>query len=785
MGLEMLKKNQKLFYRRLFVFAGGILALLTIATALWTFSLLHDLPDPKNIPQELYLPSIQIQDRNGFLLYEDLGEFSIRHRPISYEELPECIINATVATEDRSFFTNPGFDLKAMLRAVWMNLRGGQIIAGGSTITQQVVRNLLMSDAESSQRTVQRKIREIMLAWILSRQLSKQEILSLYLNQTYYGSFAYGVEAAAQTYFSKSIAELTLAECALIAGLPQSPAHYNPFIHPENARERQKIVLERLFREGYISSEERQQAEAQPLIFAEQPYPLEAPHFVMLTRNTIDQLESAGLIPAEARRNGLVIRTTLDLNWQRLAEQAIQHHLQHLFQGRDGLGHNVKNAALVAIDPRSGAVLAMVGSPDYYNPTIYGAINMAIVPRQPGSALKPFIYALAMDPNASHPLTAATLIDDVHTVFITRDHKSYIPVNYDGKEHGRVTVREALASSLNIPAVYVLNQIGLERFAAFMRTLGIQSLGSPDRYDLTIALGGGGVRLLELTAAYGVFANKGVIASPYWIESISDSRGTVYYQATQKTRQVLDECVAWLISDILIDDQARYIGFGKNSVLNLDRPAAVKTGTTTDFHDNWTIGYTPSLVVGVWVGNADYEPMVEVTGLTGAAPIWHEFLRAVLSSHPIETFQRPEGLTRQTICKTFHPNNHHCLETSTEWFIIGTQPVLNTSSSLVQPSNVLESHFSVLSPRQNGVYLLPPYTSQSSPKLLIELRSHSELTQFDVFIDGVHLATLKTEPLITWWEMQEGQHFLRIEGWQGEHLVEEQIITFTVQPPLR
>jgi len=780
----MLKKNHKLFYRRLFVFAGGMLTLLTIATALWIFSLLHDLPDPKSIPEKLHLPSVQIQDRNGFLLYEDLGELSVRHRPIRYEELPECIINATVATEDHSFFTNPGFDLKAMLRAIWINFRGGQILVGGSTITQQVVRNLLMSDEESSQRTIQRKIREIILAWKLYRQLSKQEILSLYLNQTYYGVFAYGVEAAAQTYFGKSITELTLAECALIAGLPQSPAHYNPFIHAENARERQKIVLERLFREGYISLADRQQAEVQPLIFAEQPYPLEAPHFVMLTRNTIDQMESEGLIPAEARRNGLVIRTTLDVNWQRLADQAIQHHLQHLSQGRDGLGHNVKNAALVAIDPRSGAVLAMVGSPDYYDPTIYGAINMAIAPRQPGSALKPFIYALAMDPNASNPLTSATLIDDVRTVFITRDHQSYIPVNYDGKEHGKVTVREALASSLNIPAVRVLNQIGLERFASFMKTLGIQSLGSPDRYDLTIALGGGGVHLLELTAAYGAFANKGIIASPYWIERISDSKGNIYYQVSQKTRKVLDERVAWLISDILSDDQSRYIGFGKNSVLNLDRPAAVKTGTTTDFHDNWTIGYTPSLVVGVWVGNADYEPMVEVTGLTGAAPIWHEFTRAVLTNRPAETFQRPEGLIRQTFCKTLHPHNHYCQKTSTEWFIIGTQPELNASSSLIPKSSVSQSHFSVLSPRQNGVYLLP-YTFHNSPKLLIELKSHSEITQFEVFIDGVHLATLETEPWITWWEMQEGKHSLRIKGWQGAHLVEEQIITFIVQPPLR
>jgi 1A family penicillin-binding protein len=781
----MLKVNKKFFFPKLFNYAMGVFIVLMVVTTTWFFSLLHNLPDPKNLAYKLQLPSIQIQDRNGLLLYEDLGKEAIRHRPVKYEDLPECLINATVATEDHTFFTNPGFDLKAMLRAIWINIRGGQILAGGSTITQQVVRNLLMSDEERSHRTLHRKIREIILAWQLSRHLSKQEILSLYLNQTYYGSFAYGVEAAAQTYFGKSITELTLAECTLIAGLPQSPAHYNPFIYPENAKQRQEIVLERLFDRGYISAEEKQQAQDQPLIFTEQPYPLEAPHFVMLIRNTIDQMEKEGLIPSEARKNGMIIRTTLDLNWQRLAEKAIQHHLQRLSQGRDGLGHNVKNAALVAINPTSGAVLAMVGSPDYYNQAIYGAINMAIVPRQPGSALKPFIYALAMDPNASNPLTAATQIDDTRTVFFTRDHKAYIPVNYDGKEHGKVTVREALASSLNIPAVSILNQVGLERFAAFMKTLGIQSLDSPDRYDLTIALGGGGVRLLELTAAYGVFANKGVITSPYWIESISDNKGNVYYQASQKSKKVMDERVAWLISDILSDDQARYIGFGQNSILNLDRPVAVKTGTTTDFHDNWTIGYTPSLVVGVWVGNADYEPMVEVTGLTGAAPIWHEFLRAVMINRPVEQFERPDGLIQQTICKKIHPANQQCLEATTEWFITGTQPDLNTLSTHASQINTQKAHFSILSPRPNGIYLLPTYSSPKYPKLLIELRNNTSLTQFKIFIDGVLLASLETEPLITWWQMQEGRHVLRIEGWQGNQLIEEQKVTFTVQPPLR
>ncbi|MCX8061661.1 MAG: penicillin-binding transpeptidase domain-containing protein, partial [Anaerolineales bacterium] len=515
------------------------------------------------------------------------------------------------------------------------------------------------------------------------------------------------------------------------------------------------------------------------------PYPMEAPHFVMLVRNTLDQLESQGILPSEARKKPLIIKTTLDLHWQKVAEKAIQNHLERLSKGRDGLGHNVKNAALVAIDPRNGAVLVMVGSPDYQDQKIYGAINMAIIPRQPGSALKPFIYALAMDPDSPNPMTAASIIDDVRTVFTTKDGKTYLPVNYDGKEHGKVTVREALASSLNIPAVITLNRIGLERFASFMKTLGIQSLNSPDRYDLTIALGGGGVRLVELTAAYGVFANHGMIASPYWIESITDSEGNLYYQATPNPKKVLDERVAWLISDILSDDQARYIGFGKNSVLKLDRPAAVKTGTTTDFHDNWTIGYTPSLVVGVWVGNADYEPMIEVTGLSGAAPIWHEFMRAVLVNRPIENFTQPNGLVRQTICRAINPQENICLEWLSEWFIHGTEPGLLSQNPTAQLGMAPTSRFMVLSPSQNGVYYLPPYTSQNLPKLFIEISNRSNITHFQLFIDEEYLATLDTQPFETWWTMQEGEHILRIEGWQDQHLVEEQVIRFTVQPPLR
>jgi penicillin-binding protein 1C len=653
----------------LFVFA------LLAATGLWAGNwLFRDLPALEDLPEHLRTPSVRIVDRKGRLLYEALDQQGGRHTVVELGTIPVACRQATIATEDRSFYSNPGIDLRGMVRAVWINLQGGQTIAGGSTITQQVVRNLLLESGERGERSLRRKLREVVLAWQLTQRKSKDEILALYLNQTYYGGMAYGIEAAAQTFFGKPASRLDLAECALLAGLPQAPAAYNPFTDLESSRKRQKVVLNLMAADGSIPAEQAQLAEREELVLTESPYPIEAPHFMMLVRNQIDELFTPEAI---YQQSGLIVQTTLDLDWQRQAEQAVQHQLAGLQRSPDDLGHNVNNAALVAIDPHSGEILALVGSPDYFNAANSGAIDMAMAPRQPGSALKPLVYAAALDPTTpSGGWTAASMLLDVKTTFVTADGKAYTPANYDLREHGPVLVRTALASSLNIPAVLTLDHVGLQGLFNFATKLGISTFNDPKSYDLSLALGGGAVRLIELTAAYGAFANGGYRVEPQAILSVRNWQGELLYGAQKAIQQrVMDKRVAWLISDILSDNDARRLGFGANSLLRLDRPAAVKTGTTSNFHDNWTVGYTPDLVVGVWSGNTNYEPMREVNGLSGAAPIWHQFMRTVLAEQPVHEFVRPPGLTQVEICALSGKlPSETCPYRRLEWFIQGTQP---------------------------------------------------------------------------------------------------------------
>jgi 1A family penicillin-binding protein len=796
-----------------------ILILLTALAGGIYFWLFGDLPALDSLSQNLYTPSIRITDRSGRQLYEVLPDEGGRHTVVPFESIPLYLRQATIATEDRSFYTNPGVDLRGILRAFWINLQGGETLAGGSTITQQVVRNLLLESGERAERSLRRKLRESYLAWQLSRHHTKDEILGFYLNQTYYGGMAYGVEAAAQTYFGKSASELDLAECALIAGLPQAPALYNPFTSPEAAKERQKVVLELMEKDGYISPEERSLAEREPLVYTSTPYPMEAPHFALWVRAQLDAI----LTPEEIyRHGGVTVRTTLNLDWQHNAERAVQRQIEALQKSEDGLGHNVNDAALVALDPHTGEILAMVGSPDYADTQHEGAINMALAPRQPGSSLKPIVYAAALDPEQSHPWTAATMILDVRTSFTTHDGHAYVPANYDSLEHGPVLVRTALGSSLNIPAVITLNHIGMKALFDQAARLGITTFDNPDDYDLSLALGGGEVRLIELTAAYGAFANGGFRVTPYAIQEITDPSGNVLYAAEPaEPMQVLDERVAWLITDILSDNDARLIGFGRNSILRLDRPAAVKTGTTSNFHDNWTVGYTPDLVVGVWAGNADYEPMRDVSGVSGAAPIWHQFIRAVLTGTPERSFSRPAGMVRVEVCALsgLLPTEA-CPYRRQEWLISGTEPtqpdnlykqvtidtatgrladadtpperrvtqlVLDlppqaqpwarsqgltllsdlTSSPLAPCSLPLATcslPLALISPPANALYRYVPGVSAETQRLRLEAVSASgegSLNQVTLWVDGNLVARLTASPYQAWWPLAVGKH----EAW--------------------
>ena len=790
--------------------------------ALWLY-FFHDLPRVDTLSAHLIQPSVRITDRNGGLLYEILPSQGGRNAALAFDSIPQCMKDATIAVEDKNFYTNPGVDIQGILRALWINLQGGETLAGGSTITQQVARNLLLSD-ELGTRSLRRKVREAALAWQMARGLSKDDILALYLNQTYYGGMAYGVEAASQTFFGKPASQLTLPECALLAGLPQSPGTYNPFTNPDQTRERQLVVLGLMEKNGFISAQDRILAEETSLHFTETPYPIRAPHFVWMVKAQLDALFASGALdPAQS----LIVRTALDLNIQQIAEDAITRQIKNLRERAPG--QNVNNAALVALDPRTGEILALVGSADYFDASIDGAVNMALAPRQPGSAFKPFLYAQALDPQGargsstkvSRPWTAATPMLDVTTAFPTHEGKSYTPKNYDGREHGLVPVRQTLASSLNIPAVLTLQQVGIANTIHFAERLGITSLGDPDEYDLSLALGGGQMSLLQLTGAYAVLADNGIKTDHPAILDVRDADGTLPYQPDPTpSLQILDPRVVWLLSDILADDDSRALGFGRDSTLKIDRPAAVKTGTTTNFHDNWTIGYTPDIVIGVWVGNSDYQAMQEVTGLTGAAPIWHETIRKVLEGKPKTDFARPDGLIQVEVCALsgLLPTEF-CPHTRTEWFIAGTEPaqpdnlyqqvtldaltgaladestpaerrktiiVLDLpitaqpwarSQGLLLLADIPDPLSSVytapavgagvrfpnplitlISPRPNTTYRLDPTFDASAQKLLIEAVAGVGITQVTIWVDGTPLATLDTSPYQAWWQLSMGEH---------------------------
>jgi penicillin-binding protein 1C len=771
------------------------------ATLLYIF---YGLPSIKLISENLNQPSVKIVDRNGRLLYEMIPSNGGRNAALSFENIPHCMKDATIAVEDKSFYQNPGVDLGGIIRALWINIQGGETLSGGSTITQQVARTLLLGD-EKTQRTLRRKLRETVLAWELTRVYSKDEILALYLNQIYYGGMAYGIEAASQTYFGKPASDLLLPECALLAGLPQTPGIYNPFTNPDLALERQRVVLGLMEKNGFITSAQRVDAENAPLSYNPAPYPIEAPHFIWMIKDQLDELYSSGTLNL---KQSLVVRTTLDLNMQHLAEEIVKRRIAS-FKPKEGeINRNVNNAALVVIDPTTGEILTLVGSADYFDASIYGALNMATSKRQSGSAFKPIIYAAALDPTRTLPWTAATSILDVSTTFVTKDIQPYKPVNYDGREHGYVSVREALASSLNVPAVLTLQNVGIENVIALANKLGIHSLNEPQQYDLSLALGGGEMSLLELSTAYSAFANDGKYIGHTSILDIQNADGNLLYTPKKNPAlQIIDPRVAWLISNILSDDRARSIGFGINSVLKIDRTTAVKTGTTTNFHDNWTVGYTPDLLVGVWVGNSNYQAMHEVTGLTGAAPIWAETMRSILQGHPDKNFTQPTGLTQIEVCDLsgLLPTET-CPHKKTEWFITGTQPTTfdsfyKRSSAgnivldlpveaqdwarsqglpLINDSNTI-SGLTLTSPTDNTTYRIAPDLDLSAQQLEISTLTNPNMTQVTFYVDGVVLKTVTTSPYQTWWTLSLGDHQFWAEGVAASgEVVKSNVVTISV-----
>lgn len=613
-----------------------LLALVAVAGSLGVYAYLaRDLPSP----QEMYdrrapFQTTRLYDRHGRLLYEIIDPHGGRRTVIAYDELPPVLLDAVIATEDATFFSNPGVNPFSIARALHDNLRQGEIVSGASTITQQLVKNTFLSPEQ----TVQRKIKEAILAAEITRRYSKEEILAVYLNDVYFGNLAYGIGAAADTYFGKEPADLTLPEAALLAGLLQAPAFYDPYLNAEAALARRTTVLRLMRLHGRITQAQFDEAVDAPLTLRPRPTGgySEAPHWVDYVRA---QLE-AEYGPEALYRSGFHVYTTLDLDLQRMAQRIVQEQSAALRE------RDANNAALVAMDPHTGEILAMVGSVDFHDASIDGQVNVSVRMRQPGSTIKALTYLAAFERGWS----PSTMLMDLEQSFPDGANPPYVPRNYDEQHWGPISLRLALASSRNIPAVSTLNQIGLSALLDMAQRLGIHSLTRPD-YGLSLTLGGGEVTLLEMTSAFGAFANGGYRVDPRHILFIHDNVGNVVMGPREPSlARVMDARHAYLMSNILSDNDARSRAFGADSALRTSFASAVKTGTTNDFRDGWTIGYTPRFVTGVWVGNNDNTPTSRLTGSRGAAPIWKAFMEQALAGQPNTGFERPSGLVEIDVC---------------------------------------------------------------------------------------------------------------------------------------
>jgi penicillin-binding protein 1C len=681
------------------LFVVVALGLILAAVGIYEYySIAASLPKVSDLQQRAsQFETTHILDRNGDLLYEINDPNAGRRTYVPLKQISPYLVAATLSIEDKDFYSHGGFDPLAILRAFWQNLTSGETVSGASTITQQLARAVLFTAEERGQRTYLRKVREALLSAEIERRYSKDEILELYLNEIYYGNLSYGVEAAAETYFRETASQLTLAQAAFLAGLPQAPSVYDIYSNPDATLVRfQSVIMGMLALSSernciYVSNapdpvcvyggdvtaamqEIKEQTFTPPITV------MRYPHWVQYIRTLLEERFD----PQTIYRSGFSVYTTLDPDLEDAAQQAVTNQVAALAD------KHVTDGALVAIKPSTGEILAMVGSPDFYNDAIAGQINMAVsATRQPGSSIKPFTYLAAFEKG----WTPATLIWDVPSEFppsgLPNDpNPLYVPNNFDHKFHGPLTVREALANSYNVPAVKALQFIGVyddpntaqkDGLVGMAERMGITSLTRPD-YGLSLTLGGGEVSLLDMTGGYAVIANGGLKMPPVGISKVVDFQGNVVYEYQPPVgEQVISAEHAFLMSSILADNDARTPVFGPNSIINLPFQAAVKTGTSNDSKDNWTLGYTSDLAVGVWVGNADNSAMENTTGLSGAGPTWAEFMTYAidrLTGGNPGSIVPPAGIERQIICSVSGTQpSQWCPEQREEYFAAGQPPL--------------------------------------------------------------------------------------------------------------
>ncbi len=638
--------------------------LIIIGAFLWLF---WGIPLPTQLDSRELAVSTKIYDRNDNLIMEIYSDE--KRTPVKLDEIPDYVKQATIAIEDKDFYKHYGFSLTGISRAAY-NIAVNNKLQGGSTLTQQLVKNTLLTP----ERTIKRKLREFALSMFVEASYSKDKILEMYLNQIPYGSTAYGIEAAAELYFDKSAKDLTLAEASLLAGITAAPTRFSPFgARPELAKGRQEAVLRRMVEDGYISQEEADNALAEELVFST-PDGLKAPHFALWIKEQLAEKYGDSVV----EKGGLRVKTTLDLELQEYAEQAVATEVAKL------KNQNVGNGAALVTKPDTGEILAMVGSKGYYAEDEDGKVNIILAHRQPGSSIKPLNYALGI---LDKKITASTPLADIPTCFVVAGQQSYCPRNYDFSFHGPVQVRYALANSYNVTAVRVLALNGIENFINFSNKIGITTFTDPSNYGLSLTLGGGEVRPIDMAVAFGVFANGGIKQPLTGILKVEDWTGKVYEEYNLdnlESERVLNPGVAFIISDILKDNNARSAAFGFGSLLRIpDHPeVSVKTGTTNNLRDNWTIGYTPHIVTTVWVGNNDNSPMSSaVSGVSGASPIWNSIINFALNkaeegNYEIENkghaeLSRPDNVVGVNVCSTSGnvPSEGEQCETRFEYFL--------------------------------------------------------------------------------------------------------------------
>ncbi|MCX6725974.1 MAG: transglycosylase domain-containing protein [Candidatus Shapirobacteria bacterium] len=662
-----------------------IIFLAILAFGYLLFTVFYQLPNPNQLVTRDQAVSTKIYDRNNQLLYKI---YRNQNRTlVQLKDIPVYLVQATIAVEDAEFYHHRGFSWKSIFSAAIRNLEGDKLY-GGSTITQQLVKNALLTP----ERTWRRKIKEIVLSLLVEAKFSKDEILQMYFNEVGYGGAAYGIEEAAQLYFNKSVNELTLAEAALLAGLPASPTSYSPFgIHPEKAKERQELVLRRMVQENFITEKQREEAAAENIRLAPQRTDIKAPHFVMYIKELLVQKYGERMV----EEGGLEVKTSLDLNLQEETEKIVKNEVDQL------QGLHITNGAALVTNPQTGEILAMVGSKDYFgaqaqkqgsaeqseagsyfDKSFPGNFNVTTALRQPGSSIKPVNYAVALQ----NGFTPATILSDTPVTYQVAGQPPYSPRNYDNRFHGNVPLRTALASSYNVPAVKVLAAFGVDRMIDLGEKMGITTWTDRSRFGLSLTLGGGEVKMVDMNVVYGTLANMGTRVDLQPILEIKNYKGEILEKIDNGIRQlaekmenkkVLPSNVAYLLTDILSDSNARIPAFGPHSWLNIENHShvAVKTGTTQNLRDNWAIGYTSDFVVSVWVGNNDNTSMSYVaSGITGASPIWNRIMTFVLKDLPDKEFSQPENLIKVEVCSLTGTLSCEGCGGRWEYFLSGSEP---------------------------------------------------------------------------------------------------------------